>query len=163
MRKLFLLALCLAAVGCGTETKNLSKKDKTPPKDKPPVGQCPGGKLDNLHEVSLRMKAAPPPRIAFEIDGKREIDECKKLPEEPPEVSVDRKAGNELLVKVLHLNFFRELPKDISFKLISLNDCAGPEKTIYEAARIPLEFKDDFPNGVACPGRAYAKLSFVEQ
>jgi hypothetical protein len=157
---LFLLALLfsVAAIGCGTAPKNLSKNGNggTDAKDQPE--KCPGGAISPSHEIDLHLKEPSPAKLALEIDGKREIDECRELPETPPFVVPEKKAGNEFDFTVIHNGAYPTLPTEISFRLVDLGDCKGAEREVFSAERLALKFESDYPNGIRCPGRVHATL-----
>jgi hypothetical protein len=152
-----------AAVGCGTAPKSLGKNGNGGPGAKDQPDKCPGGAISPSHEVDLHLKEPAPAKLALEIDGKREVDECHDLTETPPFVVPEKKAGNEFDFTVIHNGAYPTLPTEISFRLIDLGDCKMAEREVFAAERLALRFESDYPNGVRCPGRVHATLQVFDR
>lgn len=152
-----ILAVILLA-GCGTEAKNHSKGDAGRGKEKPKI--CPGA-METYHQVGAILKNTVPPKIAFDLNGKREIDECEAVPDAPPVVLSERD-GRKIIFTIMHRGAYPLPPANLSFRLINLGDCSGQESEIFGASNLPLHFVTDYPNGATCPGRTFAAMQVFE-
>jgi hypothetical protein len=144
--------------GCGTDAKNLFKGDAGKGKQKPKV--CPGA-MEPYHQVTAILKSNLPPRVAFELNGKRELDECQPVAEAPPVVLGERD-GRKITFSIMHAGAYPLPPANLSFQLINLGDCSGQESVIFGAINLPLHFVTDYPNGATCPGRTFAAMQVFE-
>lgn len=150
--KLMLLLAVFVVVGCGTEAKNHSRKGEDKGKDKPK--SCPAA-LEPFHQLTLILKNPIPAKLALEINGRREIDECQ-APDLVPPVVFGERDGKKFTFTVMHTGAYPQPPAAISYRLLDLGDCSGTESVVFGENGLPLQFVTDYPNGTSCPGRTFA-------
>lgn len=150
---MLLAVFAFALAGCGTERKVHTRKeggDKG--KDKAPA--CPAA-IEPFHQLTLILKNAVPMKLAVEINGRLELDECGAADTLPPVVLGERD-GKKFTFTVMHRGAYPELPAAITFRLLDRGDCSGHESVVFGASNVPLQFVTDYPNGTSCPGRTFA-------
>lgn len=150
--KLILLLAILALAACGTDAKTHSRKGEDKGKDKPK--SCPGA-MEPFHQLTLILKGAIPVKVALEINGRRELDECRPADTMPPVVFGERD-GKKFTFAVMHGGAYPQPPAAITFRLLDLGDCSGTESVVFGESNLPLQFVTDYPNGTSCPGRTFA-------
>lgn len=152
-RLILLLAICAASLaGCGTDPKVHTRRGDDKGKDKNP--KCPAA-LETFHQLTLILKNAIPVRLALEINGRRELDECRPADTTPPVVLGERD-GKKFTFTVMHAGAYPQPPAAVSFRLLDLGDCSGSESAVFGENNLPLQFVTDYPNGTSCPGRTFA-------
>lgn len=148
-----MLAIFAAALaGCGTDPKVLNKTGDDKGKQKPRVCSVP---LEPFHQLTLILKNPIPVKLALEINGRRELDECR-APDQVPPVVYGERDGKKFTFIVMHTGAYPQPPAAISFRLLNLGDCSGPESVVFGENNLALQFLTDYPNGTGCPGRTFA-------
>jgi hypothetical protein len=159
MAKLFLALSAFLLVACGTEAKNLCPNNDCRT-EKQKREQCSAQAGGNFHEITLKLKSALPGNLAVDVNGERRYDDCTTPAQKAPFVSVQRAAGNRVIVRVDHGGAFPTLPASVSVSVINLQACEprmGPEP-IFTANDIALTFSKE--GGAApCPPRDVARVS----
>lgn len=150
--KLILLLAIFALAACGTEPKTLSRQ---PSEDKGKQKPQKCAAIEPFHQLTLILKNPIPAKLALEINGRREIDECQAPDAVPPAVLGERD-GKKFTFTVMHTGAYAQPPATISFRLLDLGDCSGSEAAVYGENNLPLQFITDYPNGTSCPGRTFA-------
>jgi hypothetical protein len=147
-----LAVFALLCAGCGTDPKVLKNAGEDKGKQKPKL--C-SGNLEPFHQLTLILKNPIPVKLALEINGRRELDECRAPDQAPPAVLGERD-GKKFTFTVMHAGAYPQPPASISFRLLDLGDCTGDESVVFGGNNLPLQFVTDYPNGTSCPGRTFA-------
>jgi hypothetical protein len=159
MAKLFLALSAFILVACGTEAKNLCPNNDCRT-EKQKREQCAALGTGSFHEVTVKLNNSVPANIGVDIDGERRFDECTTANQKAPYVTVQRSAGNRVIVRVEHAGAYTALPTKMAINVINLQSCenrAAPV-SVFTANDIALSFTKESSSS-ACPGRDVARVS----
>ncbi len=117
---------------------------------------CPASIMTPYHEVIVATSDVFPERIAIEVEGEVKYDECLDQAVIPPPPIVRGERTKEgLTILIRHFGAYEQLPEDVSFRVFDRTNC-DPDILYFEAAKVPLEFQEVYPNGPKCGSNRFA-------
>lgn len=138
MKELVLIAMVLGLAGCGSSNNltedNIREKGRT----------CPGYIPMDRQEFRLSfLTSSLPAKLSVIYNGVEKYNDCTgQIRQEPPVAMVQMNVSNPLLlIKVLHLGSFPQLPSTASLEIRDLQNCSGQSATVFQATQIPLAFQ----------------------
>lgn len=152
------LLIALLAAGCGPKDHKPSSPEtgKLRPDTKPP---CPLQPRAPYQEVTVLLQNSVPGRVAFDLEGKRRVNECNPVKDEEPVIRYERRGAKRVIFVMHYRQAGRDLPSMLTFSLKRQVDCqTGAEEELAAAKDMPITFETTYPDGKHCASQAVAKV-----